>query len=289
MNLQTFFIQQIGLGVLLPALITGLSYLVFKRFLAQFSPGLSIAIAFLAAYAALTSIKFPPLSVQQWLPYLLLASLVLGALEQRSFLSEHALARWGLRVLLFNFWLYQIFKTFLSPSLVQPARWDFLTASLHFVAVNGILIGFWLLLEQLLKQSSDAHTKLEPKHLLAVLVCISATASICIALSHSLVTAQLNGSLAASLAMLAVLFWFQSNNELSLIALPPLVMLQFAFLLNAYYFASLPWYVALIALLPLLFLLPTKNFLKTKTQWLGVHLVTLMVFSALSIYLTFQA
>lgn len=289
MQAQSFFIQQILLGVLLPAISCGLSFLLFRLVFKKHSLTVSIGIGFLAAYFGLSSFRLSPLTIQQWLPYLIAVTLILIVLEHvLPFFKNQEWLQWFVRLTLLNLWLYSLFSPFLQGSLLRPARWSVPDLILNF-AVISILVGLFIwMLERLYKQQAVNPSTFERMHLPIALVLIGTASSVSIALSHSLVTAQLAGALTAALGavMVATWFWKVSLAKSSVLLISVILI---ALLLNAYYFASLPLYTTLLIMAsPALLLIPLKSIDSLRIKSI-MQFTALTGFSVLGIFLAFLA
>ncbi len=291
MQAQSFFIQQILLGVLLPAVSCGVSFLILKKFLKKHILTMSLVIGFMAAYSGLSSFRLPPLTIQQWLPYLITASLGLTLLEHSiPILKQQAWLRWLTRLILFNLWLFQLFGPFLKGSLLRPARWGINDLILNFIIISLFIMVFWWMLERL-SVRTQTKDKLERTLLPTALVLVGTASSVSIALSHSLVTAQLSGALTAALGAIMVITWLWGDAELAPSAIPVIAIVQAALLLNAYYFAALPWYTTLLIVASPSILFLQLNPIRVP-EWLSrllAYITPLTIVAAVSIYLSYMA
>lgn len=290
MQAQSFFIQQILLGVLLPAVSCGLSFLLFRRIFEKHILTLSISIGFLAAYLNLSSIKLYPLTIQQWLPYLVLFTLIVVILEHLlPFFKDQRWLQWLVRLVLLNLWLYSLFSPFLQGSLLRPARWTVSILVMNFIVISLVVVLFTWLLERLHEQHSVTKpSAFERMRLLLAMIIVGTASSVSIALSHSLVTAQLVGALTAALGAAMVITWFW-NTQLAKSSLPVISIILIALILNAYYFASLPLYTTLLIIAsPALLLTPFQSLGSLKTRSI-MQFASLSVISVISIFLTLLA
>ncbi len=240
--IPTFFIFQISLNILLSAVVCGLVFLVLRQILPEEAPAIAISLGFITGFFTISGLggyAFPPKTIQNWLPHIAVAALLLGIIEKR-WLNQNIL-RWALRVILLELFLWRIFQPFIHHPF--PSRsWTTSQTALNLFGATVIIMGFWWGLDLLLARANK--TKPETSRTTAILptglMILGAGSSLSVVLSHSLVMGQLSGTVTATLGALAVLAWISQKQTLKP-SVSPLICLLF----------TLPW-LSIYTTLPLI-------------------------------------
>ena len=246
--MPTTAILQLGiLGVLLPAVVAGISYLLLKRITLHAS-SVAITLGFLAGFIGISgssAISLTPKTIQQWLPLIAILSLSLGLLE--TLWRKNLWALWGVRVVLLGTLLWRLFQPFINHPF-ERLRWSMLETSLNLLATTTVILIFWIALELLVarqRASGAVASGLDSGGaiLVTALVIIGTGSSISVVLSHSLVMGQLTGALVAALGAVMVLMWFMRGSVLAPSVTPVITLLL-----------ALPW-LSLYSTLPVVVVL----------------------------------
>ena len=198
------------MGVLLPAVVSGVLFLGLKGFAPRQAGAVALTGGFLAGFIGISGVgalAFPPRSAQQWLPIVALLALGLGLLEP--LYSKNLLARWGVRLVLLNLLLWRLFQGQINHPF--PARaWSLETIATNFALITLVVVVFWWALDYLLDKE---HKGLEADNtrsraiLPTALTLFLAGTAISVVLSKSVVMGQLVGGLTAAMGAVAVVAW----------------------------------------------------------------------------------
>ena len=291
-------IGQILIGVLLPALVCGIIFLLRMAF-GNWISAIAITIGFLLGYFVYVFVRmepsgglwpelswnfkaynFPPSSLKDWLPHVAVLALLLGLLE--NFWRKNLWVLWGLRLVLVEVLLWRLLKSFFKVNPFFPERsWGADDAIINFGVTTLIIVVFWLLLDVLTKRYEQVKIGREQAILPSALVIITSGSAFSIVLGHSLVGGQINGSLTAALGAVMVLSWLFKGWCLSPVTTPIIALLQGMFWINGYYFADLPLVsVILLSLVPVVLLIPLAKLELWQRAALQIVLVSLPVAAA---------
>lgn len=263
-------IVTVGLkGVLLPAVVSGIIFLVLRPFLKSTAAAIALTAGFIAGFLGVQNYTYPPVSFTQWLPHVAAAALLLALTEllwaTRSNLNW---LKWLIRLGLFCLFLWRLFLNRLThPS--ERVRWSTNEAFINFLVPVLVIFVFWFILDLLLKREERlaAEGLVSRKHAIlpTVLVLVTTFSAISIVLSASGIIAQLLGVFTAALGAVMVLCWFNPVHRISSIASPVIAVLVGSIVwLGGYFFAALPWYSGLLLLIvaPATLLIPLSKDMK---------------------------
>jgi hypothetical protein len=268
------FIEQALYTILLPAVVSGILYLVFRLFLPTFAAAIAVAVGYIAAHIAIQGVpRFPPSSVVHFLPFFAVGSLVWAGLE--SLWRSNAAARWSIRA------LFLLALEFLLFQRIMQNRWEVWESVLWFSLTTLVLLFVWHWLEGLISDVAKNETPkpaesprvLSASFLTIALIVLTTGSSVMLGLSANASAAQLGGALASALGALMVLSWVMKVSiGRSLIALYTLV--QGGLWISGAAFASVPLLSALLMPLAVLVL-----FLVSSKLTLASNLLRLALFS----------
>lgn len=224
--------QIVLLGVLLPALLCGVSLLLLGRLGEdrRRSMGLATAIGLAAGYGAGQWIiigwpDFPPIDVTHWLPYFAIAAAIIGIRE--SVWDSSAPLRWGIRALFCLAVVWLLLRPFLQN------QWTAFQGALWLFGLGAFsLLLFWLL-ERLSEGTPSVAQPL-------VLIILASASSIVLVLSYSASLGQLAGCLAAALGAMTVLSFLISGVRLAPGGVPVVTALLTGLWVCGYFYASIP-------------------------------------------------
>jgi len=279
--MNSFLVQQILFGILIPAMLSGSIYLFLKPVLGKWRTPLALFVGFMAGFfgiGGLGAYAFPPKSIQNWLPHIAIASLILGYLE--SFWFKNLIARWLPRLILLELFLWQIFQPFINHPFPSRA-WTSSQTATNLIATSILIVIFWWGLDYLSSQTQDENRA--NAILPTGLTMIAASSSLSVVLAHSAIMGQLSGVLTASLGAIAVVAWFRKSESLTPSATPIITMLLVLPWLSI--FNTLPVAtVIILALSPwfLIFLFKQKSLVQQTAFRLALVLIPVVaaVFSA---------
>lgn len=276
--MNSFLVQQIFFGVLLPAILSGSIYLFLKPVLGKWRAPVALFVAFMAGFFGLGGLgayAFPPKSIQNWLPHVALVSLVLGFLESIWF--KNSIARWAPRLILLELFLWQVFQPFINHPFPNRS-WSNTQTATNLIISSLLIVIFWWGLDYL---SSRSKAESRANAILPTgLVMIATSSSLSVVLAHSAIMGQLSGVLTAALGAIAVVMWFSKNDSLPHTLTPLLAMLLILPWLSIY--TTLPLVsVIILALSPwfLVYLFEQKPLVQQTVFRLG--LVALPMVAAL--------
>lgn len=254
-------------GVLLPAVVSGLIFLILRPFLKSVAAAIALAGGFVAGFLGVQSYTYPPVSFTQWLPHVATVALLLALVEllwaNRDSLSP---LKWLVRLGLMCLFLWRLFLNRLThPS--ERVRWSMDEAFINFLIPILIIFAFWFILDLILKREERLVVDTQPsrRHAIipTVLVLLTTFSAISIVLSASGIVAQLLGVFTAAMGAVMVLCWFNPQHRLGRVVSPVIAVIVGSMVwLGGYFFASLPWYsgVLLLVAAPATLLIPlTKN------------------------------
>lgn len=242
-------------GVLIPGLAAaGLAFFTAHRI----GCVLALAAAYMMGQVAIGGWPgFLPNTTEQWLVWMAVAAAGVECLERR-FTCPYL--RWGIRSALVAALLGLTLKPLFQHS------WSFGQSCAWTVGIAGGLLGLWRL---------SPGTKSEPQAILPMLawtLVVFATAAAS-ALGGSLKLGQFAGALAAGLAACSILSLWQTDATLDKGGWGVLLILWGGLLCNSFFYASVPWWAALlIAISPAS--LALRPFIQTRIgrPWLGAVL-----------------
>lgn len=276
---QDVLISFFLLGVLLPAVVSGVVYLSLKSFQNEMAAPLAIATGFIAGFFGISGLggyAFPPKTVQNWFPHITLAALLLGLVESR-WLKQVGF-KWGLRAILLTAFLWQIFQPFINHPF--PSRsWTNAQTFWNLALSVLVIFIFWWGLDMLTRNSEKFSNASRANAILPTgLMIIGAGSAISVILAHSLVMGQLTGAVTATLGAVAVVIWLFKAKPLSQTVTPLITMLLVLPWLSIY--TSLPlWAVLALAVSPwlLVFLFEEKALLQRTFYRLGLVALPVLV------------
>ncbi len=260
-------------GVLLPAVVSGVLFLVLRPFFNSLAAAIALAAGFIAGFLGVQSYTYPPVSFTQWLPHLATGALLLALLEllwaNRVNLSP---LKWIVRLGLFCLFLWRLFLNRLThPS--ERVRWATDEAFINFLVPILVIFAFWFILDLILKREEGLalENNISRKHAIipTTLVLITTFSAISIVLSASGIVAQLLGVFTAALGAVMVLAWFNPVYRLTTASSPVIAIVVGSMVwLGGYFFASLPWYsgVLLLVVAPATLLIPLAKDMKLVPQ-----------------------
>ena len=256
-------------GVLLPAVVSGIIFLVLRPLLKSTAAAVALAGGFIAGYLGIQTYTYPPISLTQWLPHITLVALLLGLVELLWAARANLIwLKWIVRLGLFCLFLWRLFLNRLThPS--ENVRWSTNEAVINFLVPILVIFAFWLILDLILKREEGLATAgtLSRKHAIipTVFVFITTFSAISIILSASGIIAQLLGVATAAMGAIMVLCWFNPVHRLSTVITPVIAIVVGSMVwLGGYFFASLPWYSGLLLLIvtPATLLIPLAKDMK---------------------------
>ena len=221
--MNSFLVQQVIFGILVPAIISGSIYLFLKPVLGKWRAPIALFVAFLASFFGIGGIgayAFPPKSIQNWMPHIAIATLILGYAEQ--FWFKNLIARWLPRLILLELFLWQIFQPFINHPFPSRAWTNNQTAT-NLIATTVLIVIFWWGLDYLSSRPKDENRS--NAILPTGLMIIAAGSSLSVVLAHSAIMGQLSGGLTAALGAIAVVAWFSKSESLPQSATPIITML----------------------------------------------------------------
>jgi hypothetical protein len=263
------FLLQALYTILLPAVVSGVLYLVIRLFLPKFAAAIAVAIGYTAAHIAIQGVpRFPPSSINHFLPFFAVGSVLWAALE--SLWHSNIAARWITRTVLLLSLEFLIFQR------IMQNRWEVWESVLWFSLTTLALLFVWHWLENLISDTpkpAEGSRTLSPRYLTVALIILTAGSSVMLGFSSNASAAQLGGALASALGAIMVLSWVMNVSlNPSLVAL--YTLLQGSLWISGAAFASVPILSALVMPLSslVLFLIPSKPTLTS-------HLLRLAVFA----------
>ena len=272
------------LGVLLPAVVTGVVFLALRTVLPERAAALGITAGFIAGFFGISGLggyAFPPRTVQQWLPHAALVALGLGVLEPRWF--GNLFARWGVRLVLINLLLWRLFQPFINHPF--PARrWTTLQTLGNLTLISVTLVLFWWALDYLLSRRRELTPNRADAPVATALTVMVAGSAIGVVLAHSLIMGLLTGALTATLGAVAVVIWL-FRGRLGVSASPLIAVLVALPWLSLYNTLPKPA-VLVLALTPWLLVVPLERFPLWQRTLYQVGLVA--VPTVLMLFLTFR-
>lgn len=281
-------------GVLLPAVVSGVVFLVLRPFLKSMAVAIALVAGFIAGFLGVQTYTYPPVSFTQWLPHIATAALGLALIELlwagRDNLSP---LKWFVRLGLYCLFLWRLFLNRLThPS--ENVRWSTNEAFINFLVPILVIFAFWFILDLILKREERlvANSQLSRKHAVipTVFVLLATFSAISIVLSASGIIAQLLGVFTAALGAVMVLCWFNPVYRVNSILSPVIaVILGSMVWLGGYFFASLPWYsgVLLLIVAPATLLMPLSKDMKLVSEAITrifIALIPLGAATALAYY-----
>jgi hypothetical protein len=239
-----FALKQLLFTVGVPAVVSGILYLILRTITPKASVPLAVAIGYISGHLALQGLpKFPPSTIFHYLPYLALGTLLWTLLER--FWPKNLIARWSLRTLVLLALLLYMLRRIIQNS------WQLWETILWLAGILLVFLVVWWLLERL----SQGESALRPPLFLTALVMLVTGSSITLAATGSVVLSQLAGVLAASIGAIIVLSWLM-NIEVTPSLAAVFIFLQGGLWVGGAVFSKLPVLSALILTLsPLLLLL----------------------------------
>ncbi len=275
---RAFLIQQGLLGIVLPIIIASLVYFASKNFLKEKSIPLAIIISFLTGFFALSGfgiLSFTPKTVQQWMPWISLIALALVWLEPS---LKNTYLRWGLRLILFELFLYQIFQPFINHPFASK-RWSLSTTAQRMFLTTLVVFIFFFLIDYLCSRNNDK--KYDTATMLGFLTIMAVGSSLALVQSESLVMGQLSAVVAAVLGVLSFInFIFPNDFKLSN-ASPVIVVLMILPWLAIYKTLSI-FSILILVLSPLILFIRYKEEFKPRLVAIkAAALTTLMLVAIL--------
>lgn len=256
-------------GVLLPAVVSGIVFLVLRPFLNSVAAAVALAAGFIAGFLGVQSYTYPPVSFTQWLPHIASGALLLAIVELL-WVNKNNLSplKWIVRLGLFCLFLWRLFLNRLThPS--ERVRWSTDEAFINFLVPILVIFAFWFILDLILKREDRLRVKdiLSRKHAIipTVLLLVTTFSAVSIVLSASGIIAQLLGVFTAALGAVMVLCWFNPVHRLSYAVTPVIAIVVGSMVwLGGYFFASLPWYSGVLLLIatPATLLIPLAKDMK---------------------------
>lgn len=243
------FLRPLLLTILVPAITSGILYLILRSFAAKIAAPIAIVIGFLAAYVAVVPglPNFPPKEFKDYAFYLPVFGLIWGGLEtiwwKNTGSKQNIPLRLGLRALAFLGILFLVLRN-------RFRAWETWEIVAWFVGIIVVLLAAWWVLERL-TDSEAASPLISSRVLLIALVLFITGSSVTIALSGSASYGQLGGTLAASVGAVMFLSWFLKV-EINTYLATALLFVMAALWIGGAVFAKLPVISAIVlALSPL--------------------------------------
>lgn len=294
-----FLIKQIFWGVLIPATVSGVVFLALRRFLGLWVSTVGIALGYFLAHRALYGLKdfSPNLPMGDWLPYIALIALLWMLTEKlwwhfrcQGFIAQgFAWARWLMRLLLLEMMATRFFWTKLTHRL-ERFRWEWYESAFYLAMVALLGLAIWFSLEQ--RSLRDARAEKEAGRegaiLPSALLIYTAFLSVSALFSHSGIGAQQLGILTATIGAIMLLCWLSPAFRLPVPAVGVISLMVIVFLLNAFFFADMPWYtVLLFTVAPVTLLVPLAklSFASRTAIRLGLMAVPTLLATALTFFL----
>jgi len=234
------FLKPFLFGVLLPAVVSGIAFVVAWRPWQRDAPvangiwggAIALSVGYVAGHAGLLGWPpFPPVEATQWLVYLALASGVFGLII--ALWHESTWLRWGLRLLLSGVMPWLILHA------VLKYRWQPIEGVVWLVGLGVAIFGFWLMLNALAERFRGASTPL-------VLLVVATGGSVTLLLSGSAMLGQLGGVLTAALGASLVIAWWNPKLSLAHGATSVVAILLAGLWMSGYFYAEVPVVSALL-------------------------------------------
>jgi hypothetical protein len=264
------------LTTLLPALVSGILYLVLRNILSRFALVIAVVLGCLSSYLAVRGgfPNFPPKEFRDYIFYLAVVGLLWSVLEP--LWSNNRVVRWAGRTVLLLGSLFLVFQN-------RIRSWETLESVLWFAGIVLFLLVFWWTLERLtgFDTKPNESLPLPARELYIALVILIAGTSITLATSGSASLGQTSGALAASIGAVMVLSWFMN------VPVPTSLAAVLVFTLGVLWFggsvfAKVPvWSSILLALSPLLLLfIKTPKTLRGSATRLAVFAIPVILVTA---------
>jgi len=234
------FLKPFLFGVLLPAVVSGIAFVVAWRPWQRDAPvangiwggAIALSVGYIVGHVGLLGWPpFPPVEATQWLVYLALASGVFGLII--ALWHESTGLRWGLRLLLSGAMPWLILRP------VLKYRWQPIEGVVWLVGLGVAILGFWLMLNALAKRFRGASTPL-------VLLVVATGGSVTLLLSGSAMLGQLGGVLTAALGASLVIAWWNPTLSLAHGATSVVAILLAGLWMSGYFYAEVPVVSALL-------------------------------------------
>jgi hypothetical protein len=272
------FLRPLLLTILVPALTSGILYLILRSFAAKVAAPIAIVVGYLAAYVAVVPglPNFPPKEFKDYVFYLAVFGLVWGGLE--TFWKQNDVLRWGLRALAFLGILLLVLRN-------RFRAWETWEIIAWMVGIIVVLLAAWWVLERLTGTSAVSSPLISPIALFIALIIFITGSSVTIATSGSASFGQLGGAFAASVGAVMFLSWFLKV-EVNTYLATTLIFVLAGLWLGGAVFAKLPVISAIVlALSPLtLLLVPTVNTLRGNIIRLAVLVIPIALVVAYGVW-----
>lgn len=234
------FLKLILLGVLLPAVVSGVVFWLewqLGRRESAWPGALALGLAYGAGHWGVIGWPaFPPVDVTHWLPYLALAAMLFGLRD--GLWPMPVWQRWALRLTLTGGTLWLLLRPLARNSWTgsQTVWW--------LAGLGAAFLIVWWQVDTLAERTRGAAIPL-------ALMVLGTGTSIALVLGRSALLGQLAGALTAALGAAWVVSWFHSGLRLARGAVPVIVVLLAGFWLSGYFYAEVPAVtVALLWLAP---------------------------------------
>ncbi|MGL4611729.1 MAG: hypothetical protein ACRCYY_18970 [Trueperaceae bacterium] len=246
------FILQGLYTVLLPAVVSGVLYLIFRLFLPKLAPVIAVAFGFTAAQIAIFAIpRFPPTQIRDYLPLLAFGSIAWSLLEPLWY--KQLVVRWVIRAVLLLGLEYLFFQR------IMQNRWETWEAILWFSLTMLVLLFVWHWLETAITtrdadstRDTDSTRDAESNRpsfpalfSLIALIVLTTGSSVMLGFSSNASAAQQGGTLASALGAIMVLSIFL-NVQLGAGLATLYTLLQGGLWISGAAFASVPILSALL-------------------------------------------
>lgn len=284
-----FLIKQIGFGVLLPAIISGLVLLLGRRFLGSWISALGISAGYVMAHYLLYNMKAfsLTLALQDWLPYIAIVALAWVLLEQLWW--RFLWVRWLMRLFIIETIATRLLWTKITHRL-ERFRWEWYETAVYLTAIAVLVLAVWYVLERVSLRDAEGEEARTRAILPSALILFFALFSGSTLFSHAGIGAQTAGILTATLGAIMVLCWFNPVFHLAVPAVGVVSIMLLGFGINAYFFSDMPWYtVLLFAAAPatLLLPLPKMPLIPQTAVRLGLMAVPTLLATALTFFLVY--
>ncbi|MEM6430105.1 MAG: hypothetical protein AAF708_12760, partial [Deinococcota bacterium] len=249
--MDDFLVRSVVLGVLLPAVVSGVITLLGRRTLGTWASTLGISLGFIAGYIGVQGLPSIPLTVTELLPVVAGVALIWVWFER--FWHSTGWLTWLLRLLpLAALGVFLRQRLFIGQITSRFGAWTpsetafniaipLITVALLwiFIAVNGATTS----------SSAEADADAAPKRHTAILptalVLLCTGSAVSLVAAGSAIMAQLMGVLTATIGAVMVLAWlwpgaYLGASSAAVIAL----VLGSGVALGGFFAATLPWYAA---------------------------------------------
>ncbi len=269
--MDDFLVRSVVLGVLLPAVVSGIITLLGRRVLGTWASTLGISLGFIAGYVGVQGLPSTPLTVTELLPVIAGVTLIWVWFER--FWNVTSWLTWLLRLLpLAALGIFLRQRLFIGRITSRFGAWEPSETAFNIVIPLVTIALLWIFLI-LVSKNSPQHVNSADQHdasnatvtrhtaiLPTALVMLTTGAAVALIAAGSAIMAQLMGVLTATIGAVMVLAWlwpgaYLGTNSVAVVAF----VLGSGVALGGFFAATLPWYAALLIAIAPALLLVTKR------------------------------